>query len=318
MPLTHFVNMIPTKVPGMNNHLNAAFLLPVGSACEDIRGISHLFEHLLIGTLINHLVYTSGYTTEDYIICFCSHISPPEVVKIIEDIKVNKNEIRINIKKLIEEIKTERLKDEELFFQKVWRNTKYQKTPLGSIQDIKKITIGNVVNFRKRILQKALYFYDPDSGINVFNHAIKEEVNTPGFKIISMLEIRHKEKFYDVFYIKGEMEAFFLLEKILKIRNPGKHIQISEKKEMSSIIIEKGSKLPEMNEIDKLSEDAFVYIENEINDIKNNFVERALNELESIYFYNKSWIDRVNTLFKTKKSRISGIITELRRMKGVP
>lgn len=101
------------------------------------------------------------------------------------------------------------------------------------------------------------------------------------------------------------------IEKIFRFKNPQKYIQLTEKREMSALIIEKGCIFPKDYEINPLKVNALVEIKKEIERIRNNFLERALNELESIYFYNKSWVERIDKLLHTSSGDIINIMNKI-------
>ena len=63
--------------------METAFLIPIGAATEEIHGISHLFEHLLIRSLLNYRERITGYTTEDYITFLCNGLSSVEFLNLI-------------------------------------------------------------------------------------------------------------------------------------------------------------------------------------------------------------------------------------------
>jgi len=85
----------------------------------------------------------------------------------------------------------------------------------------------------------------------------------------------------------------YLLERILRLRNPDRYIKLSEKKDLSAFIIEKGTIFPNTKDLIRLIEYSQKQIWHDIILISNNFYNRAINELESIYFYNLSWQQRI-------------------------
>ena len=81
MQKTRCVPTIPWKGNGGNESMQNAFLIPIGAALEEIPGICHLFEHLLIRRLLKYVEDVAGYTTEDYMIFICNDLSPIDFVE---------------------------------------------------------------------------------------------------------------------------------------------------------------------------------------------------------------------------------------------
>jgi hypothetical protein len=303
---------------GIINKSQVAFLLPAGSSDENVEGGSHLFEHLLVRALRKYFVYASGFTTEDYIILFCSKIKPPAFLNVIEGMKFDENDLYTDKEIIIKEIEEGKSIEAELFFSEVWRNTKYMKSPLGSIDYVKKISPGDLIELKDKIIGSEILCYEFEGNITDLSGNFKPgEKNNNDFNILDKFEIKYKNNLFDIFYIKGGIEKFYLLEKILGMKYPGRHIQINEKKRMSSFIIEKGLRYPVLEEISNLYGEALKLIENEINEIKKSFYDRALNELESIFFYNSTWLNRLEILFNIKDLHLFKVIDKLKHFRGV-
>jgi hypothetical protein len=57
-----------------------------------------------------------------------------------------------------------------------------------------------------------------------------------------------------------------------------------------------------------LKEKAFEGINRDLTDIKTNFREQAVNELENVYFYGQKWQGMVARLFNTTKNQLSELV----------
>ncbi|MBE0461276.1 MAG: hypothetical protein IBX60_06550 [Candidatus Aminicenantes bacterium] len=155
-----------------------------------------------------------------------------------------------------------------------------------------------------------LYFFKRNGSVIIFNRSSNKKRKYMGLKITHRKH-EFKKRFYDVYYFNGESEKLFLLKNMLQLVNSKKHIQLTEKREMSALIIEKGCIFPKDYEINPLKVNALVEMKKEIERIRNNFLERALNELESIYFYNKSWVERIDKLLHTSSDDIINIMNKI-------
>jgi hypothetical protein len=58
-------------------------------------------------------------------------------------------------------------------------------------------------------------------------------------------------------------------------------------------------------------------ISGEFLDIKSNFNERAINELESVFFYGDRWKNRIESLLNTRNHEILWIFNKLKTLSGV-
>lgn len=307
--------------PGnQNSQPSLACLLPTGSASEEVEGISHLFEHIFVKILHNHYPYSYpklpayGHTTEDYVILFCRHFTVEDIMQTLE--RMNIEEINLENQKdiLKEEIKRETSNREEFFFRFVWEGTNYEKSPLGSIARVDTITAAILEDFRRQLISKNILFYSREKGIEILNLSNSENSPAPG-KPLSLpiaqtwkMNRPFREKWYNIYFFDRDIEAFYLLERVLKELNPARHIQLSEKKRMSALIVEKGADFPLGQNISFLKEKAFEGINKDLADIKANFREQAVNELESVYFYGQQWQDRVARLFNTTENQLSELV----------
>jgi len=281
--LIHIVDMILMLVFGMNS----AFLFPSGSSNEEKIGISHLFEHIIIKKI--HAKY--GLTTEDYFIIFTSNLSHLEMVENLKKMVFDNAELGIEKEFLIKEIEKKKNNPGEIFFRNIWRDFKYSKSPLGKKQDIQRVSILDILNLKNKIIKTGFISTNEKSQIISF----KEFKCGYNYKCAEITFIKKKAyKNYSIIFFKNAIEYMYLLERILRQKNPNKHIQLSEKKDISAFIMEKGIIFPNIKELIKLKEYSQKQIWNELNLIALNFYNRAINELESYYYYNLSWQQRIN------------------------
>jgi hypothetical protein len=155
--------------------LDSVVLIPIGSVKESICGITHLFEHLLITELESYQCYAEGHTTEDYIMLYGININHSIFLKALQNMDFNCRSITRQKKSIMEEVRSCKRKPEENFFKKVWRNTQYAKSPLGTIQGITQITKCDLQNMQKAITKMPFFFYTRDRGVvRFFNGGEKE------------------------------------------------------------------------------------------------------------------------------------------------
>lgn len=299
----------------MNEESYMFCLLPTGSADEKIRGISHLFEHVLISKIVGKYkpLRIKGLTTEDYVIIYVPGLTSGVIIGILKHMPFEKEEIDHHKQDLLREIKRESPKGEEAFFSFVWRNTAYEKSPLGTTAGIKTVTPGMLEELREEILRKHLFFYNPTTGLEIVNgHGYKQRPSQ-GIDTPRRRNTTFQGRCYDIFYFNDHIEPFYLLTGILKNLNPGKHIQLSEKKNMSALIFEKGTIFPGPRNIGSALKETRQQLHRDIAEIKANLSERALNELESYHFYGKPWQDRIVELDRTTERRLLDLVSELSR-----
>jgi hypothetical protein len=311
--------------PGTAEPTPTVCLLPTGSANESIEGLSHFFEHFFIGQLrsISKKNKITGHTTEDYVILFCYGLTPADVMDGLVCLRRPFGEslfekssaktfaklsdlLSYHKKRLREEIEEEQANREELFFRFVWRGTGYEKSPLGTPSGIDAINIDVLERFCQGLLKKEIYFYTLEKGVQIFNGpagGVREP--EPGSEPVKCLTGKAYENTdYDIYYFKGDIERLYLLARILKHLNPGRHIQLSEKKNMTALIVETGSVFPSRDNIGNLREQALAGIKEDIAEIQTNFSERALNELESMYYRGIKWQERIERLIQVTDHRL--------------
>lgn len=320
MQKTRFVPTIPWKGNGGNESVQNAFLIPIGAALEEIPGICHLFEHLLIRRLSKYVEDVVGYTTEDYMIFICNELSPIGFVEQINRMVPTKEEILLEKMLIIEEIKSSNPIDSEVFFKKVWWDTGYANSPLGSLDGINKIDHKTLERFKKELLKNHIYCYDSCGEVTIINDDISNvhNSNPREFTFLGSTEITFKKNNYENLYFKGEIDRLYLVERILKIKNPGKLIQLSEKRIRCALVLDSKTNFPaNEQETRGLMSVAVKGILKDIEDIKSVFNDRAINELESAFFYGERWENRVERLSKIQCHEILNLLNELNSHIGV-
>ncbi len=305
------VNTTLTKEPGLkvNNQREVVCLIPFGSANEEISGISHFFEHLIIAFLLGSyrakggVVY--GHTTEDYIILFAVNLSAQEIWTGFKEIDFAAMPLERYRKTLLKEIDTERSNYEESFFSAVWMGTDYEKSPLGDALRVKEITVTELNGFREHVCRNNLYVYEPNNTAYIITPQWEVVPSrTPRVCSTGKAEKVMDGKHVNLYFFNDQIETSYLLVQILKELNPGKQVQLSEKKGLSVLIMEQGVQYPGPGNIDALRQHAIETIQAEISEIKTNFQETGLNELESLYFYQRPWKERIDQLMTTTSGEL--------------
>jgi len=295
-----------------NNRL--AVLLPTGSESEPARGISHLYEHLLLAQIQAHapglLWGQGGHTTEDYIVLFFENLSPADIIPMIRTAPFSPAEMDHEKKRLQAELDREKENKDEIFFRFLWQGTRYERSPLGDIHEINAVTLEHLSAFRDRLREKDWYWYTAGKGVQTVPHgsgtgsALKEE--TAWRK-----HARFNGKQYHIYYFNHDIEAMVLVQQMLKCLNPGRHIRLSEKKKCSALIMEKGVCYPDAAIIPGLKEKALQVLHNDIGEIKQDFESLAVNRLESVYFCGTSWEERIKRLNRTSGEQIRSHLRSL-------
>jgi len=296
----------------MLNEINSVFLVPIGSGTEGINGISHLFEHLLIDHLVSLYGQNKifGKTTEDYIIMFCEKMELSEFFKGLQNLQFKEDIIKREKEIIFNELKHQAQNENESFFRLIWKNTPYEKSPLGKFKNIQRISANDLENLKEKVLQMKLFGYSSSRGIEYVNN-FEKETSIKNFNVQKVKKIVFKGKNYQVFHFENIADEFYLLKAVLEILNKKKHIQISEKKKKSTFIVEQGTYFPDVQELKKLKGEAIKMISDQVNEIKENFCEMAWNELESFFFHKKTWTTRINNLLKTEDNTLSRILSKI-------
>ncbi len=301
------------KLPGITGNIFTVCLLAAGAAREKVKGISHLFEHILIDELLNeyNFSHVCGYTTEDYVILFCKGVTPGKIMETLIRMKFTGEKVLFHKQFLIKEIQKKSINDEEAFFPFLWQGTDYTKSPLGTVGDVISITPGMLEIVRLEILNKAIFFYSSGAGLEIFNEYGREQPPAAAMNISRRKNKIFRGRRYNIYYFNRCIEALYLHVGILKDINPDKHIQLSEKKSMSALILEIGTKFPTQHDIGLLRKKSLDRLNLEISGIKDSRDERALNELESIYFHGERWEERIERLSRTTDPELLQLVREL-------
>lgn len=301
------------KKSWLNKEPTGAILLPTGSAHEEIKGISHILEHILIGKFLylNSESLVGGHTTEDYVILYCRKLYLTRIINTLKKIHVTSDELEFEKKKISFEIEDKSFMKAESFFRFVWQGTCYEKSPLGTADEVKRVSVKDIKDLWYQLLDKRWFFFSQEKGMEIVNKRIPIKKKETKQNIWLKKECIYRDKFYHIAYFSSRTEEMYLLGIILQALNPDNHIQLSEKRDQSALIMEKGTIFPCKLNITSLREAAIREVEELIIEIKNNFYEIALNELESHYFYDKPWSVRLETLKKTSEKQILDIIEEL-------
>lgn len=220
-------------------------------------------------------------------------------------------------KELIEEIKIQSGKEKEAFFRFVWQGTGYEKSPLGTAAEVNTITPAVLDDLRHKILSRDTFFYSKTTGLEIRNGHEKEASLSP---FLSTIPWRRETTYHgcgssrccSICYFNNNIEVLYLLTRVLKNLNPAKYIQLSEKKMMSALILETGAKLPGKNNIRPLLEETGRQLHIEIIRIKKKTGLRALNELESVYFYGRRWQERIKKLLQTSELELLDLVEKLK------
>jgi len=258
-----------------------------------------------------------AHTTEDYVF-ITGIITPQQVMDEFYRLKFDEESLNLQKNCLTDEIIRESPNFREFFFSFAWEGTNYEKSPLGIIEELNPITPDVMETFKQELLMKPVYFYTRDKGIETVENTsciTRQEKESLPFILPVPFTWRRDKVFrgvsYDIFYIDRDIEVFYLIERVLKLVNPSKHIQLSEKRKMSALILESGTCMPKQGDIEFLRKKVLEGINEDIESIGKHFRERAVNELESIYFYNKKWEERINELFGVTGTRLSQVFGSL-------
>lgn len=282
--------------------MNTAMLIPFGSERESIRGLAHLFEHVVIHKMLYQLHDQDlhGFTTEDYIVMFSQKGDISSMYKTLKEFEIDEETLEKEKGALIAEIGRESSRKEEAFFSFVWQDTSYMYSPLGTAEAVRTIGVDDIYELKNRILQGPIYFYTPQ-GVHIEG---PEEVEEDGEIFIpdeDWIGSFGNDEYY-IHYLEGEgeqfhrtLDAFYLLQRIANKIFPGYTTGLYEKRYLAVFVANtKGW----MSEYQVLSHKRRVLddIESELEELRKDFGSRGLNELESLYFYNIPWQDRLNQL----------------------
>ncbi len=282
--------------------MSFAILFPTGDSNEKRPGLAHLFEHLFLKYLNRHNVLCSGFTSEDYVLANFYNSTVDDVLRLLDDLIFSDSNILMEKEIILNEIQQERLSTSELFFRKLWKGTAYENSPLGSPDFLSSIAFNDLINYKYKVTSSVKYLFTSANDGSVSKIENTSWKNTIMNKSVSR-DTKHRFDFEENQYIdieiKNESEILYLIKEIISIFNPGKLVSIFEKKNIRSFVLEASCILPYREEFEKLLPAATRNIKTQLTEIENQFQDRALNELESVYYKNKKWSERRQAFFST-------------------
>jgi hypothetical protein len=294
---------------GLKNKADSALLIPFGSIDERLNGEAHLLEHILCRQSPN----IWGITREDYILLFMNQYSEKQIINLIQNLEISEEEVDRVRRIISQEIVQEYTAEEEINGRKIWQATVYEKSPLGTLEDLNKIKREHIEKVKRTILTKYLFFYKEAAHISRQTGA-KNAIRSvcPGLGIVRTRKLGILKNMFNAFYFHQCPNELYMLKEIMKIFNPGRCILLSEKRKMAAFLIDQCCKFPDAHQIPSLKKNAIDVLYNEIEEIKSNFINRALNELETLYFRNLCWEHRI---LKTIHSTDTSIVNLMNKMK---
>lgn len=291
-------------------------MIPSGSAEESIKGISHLYEHITISKAYKSKegARVTGHTTEDYIVFFAMNFSPQEFVTLMDGMSFEPDNTEDEKNVLIREIEREQHNEEEGFFKFVWSGSNYEKSPLGTVEEAQGITPEILEDFRLKVMDMPLFFYsvNTEEPLEIVNGDAFTCECPEDFNIYQRREGEFEDVTYRIFFFNGWVEQMYLLKYVMDAKYPDLRFHVSEKKKSSAFIVQEGAEWPDADEIEDLKKKAIQAIGEDVEQIKDHFPELALNELESVYFYNKRWLPRIQAALDTETSQLLEIIEKLK------
>jgi len=294
---------------GLNNKTDSALLIPFGSVDERLNGEAHLFEHAVCW----QSPYLWGVTREDYILLFMHQCAEKEIINLIRNLQISEEEIDRIKRIVLKEILQEHGKEEEICGRKIWQSTEYEKSPLGTFEDVQKIRRKELENVKRTILMRPLFFYKEATRIFPQREAKNMTQSVcPGLEIVRRRKLDFHKKIFLAFYFHQCPDELYVLKDIMKIFNSGRCVLLSEKRKMSAFLIDQGCKFPDRHQIPDLKKNAIDLLYRDIDEIKNNFIDRALNELESLYFRNLSWEDRIFRMIHSADASIVNLMCQMK------
>jgi hypothetical protein len=275
-----------------------AALIPYGSARENIPGLSHLFEHLFCKYLSPS---AKGYTTEDYIFIISVDNTIDDYPCVLRNINISEECFSFEKEVIYQEIKQGSKRKNDIF-KKLWRNTIYESNPIGSISGIEKISVIDIKRHVNKILCEP--FYISRSGvIDEIYVVIKNRINrleyVGGYKerILNILcrdEIQLSHKAFKVVYFKNSEDIAHIMKIILERINRSKKIYFYERKQFSTFLYEKSCIWPGTDYMEENYKQITDDILNAYRNLNKSSIDKSLNELESIYYYNRKWKSRIS------------------------
>lgn len=304
--------MTHIKVAGPIEFDKTALLIPNFYREQMINGLFHLYEHIIVHEF-EEVETLHGFTAEDYIFLYFREFSPDAILDRLKNMDFSKIDLTMEKRVLSYEFERERNNEEEDFFKKIWAGTCYEKSPLGDVPEIeKKTTTTDLMGLHEKVMNNPQFFYEKEKGLTIIDNSMSTtNMMSKEFLLTGKSSVSDDGRALTVCYFEGNIEPLFIIEKYIKERNPGKVVQVSEKKEMAALIIEEGCSFPAEDNISTIKKYILMQLKEDIKVIRRNFVDTALNELESIYFYGIPWQERLDYLDKLPEEQILKTVREI-------
>lgn len=282
-----------------------AFLIPSGSAYENLNGTSHLFEHILISRFPKKL---KGITTEDYIFCFGLYLNKENLLYFFHSFQIDEEELKERKRTILLEYEEHKNDIHEMFYKIIWNGTEYENSPLGRKIDIERLSVQDIVEYTKNLRNNPIYYFENNQVEIINNNNSKNsKIGTCYLYRVSLINFQGKN--YNIFYFKNDISILYIIELLLQDKNPGRHIYISEKINKSVFIIQEKCIFPQKKELPFLIEKSLQKLINKKLKIKR--IDLALSELESYYYYRKNIESRLKYLERIPINQIENTIFEL-------
>lgn len=272
--------------------------------------LAHLFEHIIISEFDNGI---GGLTTNDYIMLFCSKCSNEEVVETMESLKIEEVNIERNREKIRSEIIKSMKVRNEIFFRKVWDGTIYEKSPVGTESEINIISRKDLIGMQKKVIKGTIYIYN-NYKISIFNkHVDKNNYKIKKINIINKSTFKHDKNYYKRIIFEGESDIFNLICEMLSFFDPNRYVQLIEKKQLSTIILERDFIFPEYNELITLKTKCLKEIQRVNLLLDKSYFHKSMKELISFFYHNKIISDRIKYIFNIDDKEIIESILFLKK-----
>jgi len=277
---------------GKNSKISL-FLLPVSIREEVNRGLSHLFEHLLIRK-IPFLI--DGYTNEDYALLKSFRILTLQgFLKEMREMTINADDLLTEKGTVIAEIREKQTLTNEMFFTKVWTNTGYSRSPLGEIDSVESITLMMVEEYRSQLLEQGILAIDYLNNLSQHGFESQNMESPHPIKRNSLIRFGFDGKKYISVVFSGDRDPLFLIEKLIHETFPRYSITHSEKRLASALVFEEElrSKFADHELFQKRLKKVRQRFLKDAAKLQKNSLNFRLNQMESLFFYRKTWMDRL-------------------------
>ena len=277
---------------------------------EDLNGISHLFEHLIIKRV---RAVAHCYTGDDYILIKVLRFQTVHpLLRTIECFRLRNDELELEKTKIIGEIKERGNSESEEFFRLAWHGTRYFSSPLGNIESIRRISLNDIDEYRRQVLEQGIYVRN----ITRIWMSKENKAGSAGravLKIMRSNEFLFNGKEFRSIIFTGNRDVLHYVEEVIKRLLPGHFVQLSEKLAASALIIEKDIVF-RLRTYECVTAAGDFNRRSIVRDIHKKQLDHGglrLAQLESRYFYNKSWRHRVKRLRKEPVNDIERAIEML-------